>query len=146
VTRTWTERGGETVFRLPGGGINGEPTLHATYFIPSGEGEQSPAGFLEAEVMLWAGYSGAGGSQLEIGAQAGYLTKGTEVGSPYAAFNLALLSLAAGYDGLAPGLALGYRVPVTPSFAFRAQANYRRWLEQEANEFSAVLILSLVGR
>jgi hypothetical protein len=59
---------------------------------------------------------------------------------------LALLSLAAGYDGLAPGLALGYRVPVTPSFAFRAQANYRRWIDGEINEFSAVVIISLVGR
>lgn len=145
ITRIWTERGGDTGLRLPGGGIYGQPTLHATYFIPSGEGENPPVTFIEAEVLLRTGFSGGGGSWLQLGAQAGYLSKGTEVGSPYAAANLALLSIEGG-DSLPPGLALGYRQPVTASFAFRAQANYRRWLEQKSNEFSAVVIVSLVGR
>ncbi len=144
ITRIWTEHGGDTELRLPGGGIYGQPTLHATYFIPSGEGENPAVTFIEAEVLLRAGFSGGGGSWLQLGAQAGYLTQGTEVGSPYAAANLALLSIEGG-DALAPGLALGYRVPVTPTFAFRAQANYRRWIKQKTNEFSAVVILALVG-
>jgi len=144
ITRLWREGGGDTFFRLPGGGLVGEPVLHATYFIPNGEQADGPTTFLEGELLLWAGLDAAGGTLVGLGALFGYLPGGAGSGSPYGALSVALLARE-GSNVLAPGAAVGYRLPVSDHFAVRFQANYRRWIDPELNELSAVLLVALVG-
>jgi hypothetical protein len=79
-----------------------------------------------------------------LSANLGYLPSGVETGSTYGAVTLALFARE-GSTNFAPGVAIGYRVPVVAHFAVRFQANYRRWIEAESNEVNAVVILGLVG-
>ena len=108
ITRLWREGGGDTFFRLPGGGMYGEPMLHATYFFPAGDDADGPSVFLDGELLLWAGLDQAGGTFVGLGAQLGYLSSGAGSASPYGAASVALLARE-GSNVLAPGAAVGYR-------------------------------------
>lgn len=143
ITRLWRSGEGDTRLQIPGGGVFGEPSLHAAFFLQPKDTENPPTNFIEAEVSLVSRLSGPGGSSLGLAVMLAHLFPGAKANSAYGGLTGALLG-GGGRTEIALGGALGYRIVVGSNIAVRLQGNYRRWIEREMNELSGVVILGLV--
>ncbi len=93
--------------------------------------------------------SGMTTTTIGLGTQIGYLFQGPAVNSFFLAGTFAFQSTSSGgnsAEDFAVGGKLGYRIPIGNSFGIRFEGGYRRWFDNELNEFSFGMSLGGVIR
>lgn len=122
-----------TTFGIPGQGILGQSTLYGTFFTGSGL-------MLEPQLALsLVSSEGETATSLGFGGQAGYLFSGPTSNSAFIAGSLAYQSISGGgfsENDVGVGGKVGYRMVVGRSVGIRVEAGYRRWFDNDINEFS----------
>ncbi len=122
-----------TAFGIPGQGILGQSTIYGTFFTGTGL-------MLEPQVALnIISSEGETATTLGLGGQVGYLFKGATANSPFIAGSLAYQTISGGgfsENDVGIGGKVGYRVVVGRSLGLRFEGGYRRWLDNDINEFS----------
>ncbi len=123
-----------TIFNVPSPGIQGAPTIAATFFVRDK---------VALEPQFYFAKSSSDGfdiTSVALGGNAMYLIEGAERNSAYFTGQSAFLhSSVEDFDDdtdFALGGGFGYRALVRDILAVRLEGAYRRWFDLETNEFS----------
>ena len=121
----------------PGGAGNlGYPALYVSWF-PS---EQLAIG---SEFSFGTvSYDGSSQTTLYLGGRGAFFLQSNAMSAPYVLGNVALARGSDEYDSestFSAGAGLGYQWRVGPAFVLKAEGRYRRWIDDEVNDFSLTL-------
>lgn len=125
--------GSVTLFRIPGKGILGQPTIYGTILL--GAGLQ-----IEPQIALnLASSDGETVTTVGLAGQVGYAVAGHATNSPFFFGTAAFQSVSGGGfsdSEFGAGAGLGYRLLVGDHFSVRFDGHYRRWFDSEVNEIA----------
>ena len=140
ISRVSTDDDSIVMIAAPGSptsGVLGNPSIYISWF-PSANVSVGP----EINVGRSSG-SAVGITSLNLGARALFSLQDNAVSGPYLLCNGAVLVLDVdereAETDFSAGGGVGYQVYLGPAFVVRAEAQYRRWFDDEVNDFSFLI-------
>ena len=140
ISRVSTDDDSIVMIAAPGSptsGVLGNPSIYISWF-PSANVSVGP----EINVGRSSG-SAVGITSLNLGSRALFSLQDNAVSGPYLLCNGAVLVLDVdereAETDFSAGGGVGYQVYLGPAFVVRAEAQYRRWFDDEVNDFSFLI-------